>query len=167
MEVKSYSSTDLHFMHLALLQAKRAYDQGEVPVGAIIVKDGKVIARAYNRRETKKNALRHAELDAIDKACKKLGGWRLFDCDLYVTLEPCPMCAGAIVNARIRRVIFGASDTKAGAFGSVLNLNDFPLNHHPQIIDGVENEKCSRILTDFFKTLRQKQQNEKKQTTMQ
>ena len=147
---------DLAFMRLALMQAKKAYAIGEVPVGAVIVRDGKVIARAYNRRETKKNALRHAELDAIDKACRRLGGWRLFDCDLYVTLEPCPMCAGAIVNARIRRVVFGAKDAKAGAFGSVFDMNQYPLNHHPAVESGMEEKKCAGILTDFFHSLRQK-----------
>lgn len=148
-------------MTAALKQAQKAKALGEVPVGAVIVRDGKIISRGCNKRETGKNALRHAEIDAIDKACRKLGGWRLFDCDLYVTLEPCPMCAGAIINARIRRVVFGASDEKAGAFGSVLNLNDFPLNHHPEIKSHVTADECKAILQEFFRDLRKKRAEEK------
>ncbi|HBE12545.1 MAG TPA: tRNA-specific adenosine deaminase [Clostridiales bacterium] len=144
------------FMLKAIAEAKKAAAKGEVPVGAVVVHEGKIIARAHNGRENKKNALRHAELDAIDKACKKLGGWRLFNCDLYVTLEPCPMCAGAILNARIRHLVFGAKDPKAGAMGSVFNLNDFPLNHKAMITAGVLEIECGQIITTFFQSLRLK-----------
>ena len=145
---------DLFFMKKAYEQAKHAYDKKEVPVGAVVVKDGKVISRAYNRRETGKNAIYHAELCAIDKACKKLGGWRLSGCTLYVTLEPCVMCAGAIVNSRIDRVVIGTKDPKAGAMGSVTDVSLMPLNHKPEIIYGVMESECSKILKDFFAELR-------------
>jgi len=128
--------------------------EGEVPVGAVIVKDGEIIATGRNRRETEKNALHHAEIEAINNACKALGGWRLFGCDLYVTLEPCPMCAGAIINSRIKTVYFGAYDNKAGSFGSVADFNRLPYNHKPEIIAGVMEEECSKLLSDFFKKLR-------------
>ena len=143
------------FMKIAVAEAKKAAAAGEVPIGACIVADGKVIARAHNTRETKKNALHHAELLAIDKACKKLGGWRLFMCDIYVTLEPCPMCAGAIVNSRIKHVYFGAKDKKAGAFGSKFDMNEMGLNHIPKITSGVLCDECQSLLTDFFKGLRE------------
>ena len=142
------------FMKTAIEQAKKAAEIGEVPVGAVVVYDGEIISAEYNTRETGKNALHHAEIKAIDSACKVLGGWRLHKCELYVTLEPCPMCAGAIVNARIKRVVFGAFDKKAGAFGSVINMNDFPLNHKPFVHSGVCIEECSRLLSDFFADLR-------------
>jgi tRNA(adenine34) deaminase len=142
-------------MGLAIEQAKIAASLGEVPVGAVAVKDGEVIATGHNRRETGKNALCHAELAAIDKACRKLGGWRLFACDLYVTLEPCPMCAGAIINARINRVIFGAKDPKAGCFGSVADFNSLAFNHKPEITAGVRAEECAALLRDFFAGLRE------------
>ena len=145
--------TDEIFMRQALLEAEKARDEDEVPVGAVIVRDGQVIASAYNTREYGKNALYHAEIKAIDKACKALGGWRLVGCTMYVTLEPCPMCAGAIVNARVERVVFGAPDHKAGAFGTMLNLTDYPL-FKPQITGGVLAEECAKILTDFFKEKR-------------
>ena len=147
---------DVFFMSLAIDEAKKAADIGEVPVGAVVVCDGEVVSRAFNTRETGKNALYHAECKAIDLACQKLGGWRLHKCDLYVTLEPCPMCAGAIVNSRIKRVVFGAKDLKAGAFGSVFNMNDLPLNHKPEIISGVCENECSSLLSDFFSELRKK-----------
>lgn len=145
---------DIFFMEKALLLARSAAADGEVPVGAVIVKGGIVIANGRNRRETEKNALCHAELEAIGKACKALGGWRLWQCQLYVTLEPCPMCAGAIINARIPRVVFGAYDKKAGSCGSVVNLFDLPYNHKPELVGGVMESECSALLTDFFKNLR-------------
>lgn len=141
------------FMQRALELAKMAAEQDEVPVGAIIVRDNKIIASAYNTREKDKNALYHAEIKAIDEACRVLGGWRLVGCTMYVTLEPCPMCAGAIVNARIERVVYGASDNKAGAFGTMINLTDYPL-YKPQIIGGILREECSQLLSDFFKKKR-------------
>ncbi|MBQ3903824.1 MAG: nucleoside deaminase [Eubacterium sp.] len=142
------------FMRLALDEAKKALGENEVPVGAVIVKDKKVIAYGRNRREKENNALCHAELEAIDKACKALGGWRLTDCDLYVTLEPCPMCAGAIINARIRRVYYGAFDDKAGSFGSVVDFNHLRYNHKPEIYAGIMEDECQSLLTEFFKALR-------------
>ena len=146
---------DTKFMELALLEAKKAFAIDETPVGAVIVRDGKVIAKAFNKRETKKNALCHAEIIAINKACKKLGGWRLLDCDMYVTLEPCPMCMGAIIASRIENVYFGAYDKKAGALGSVCNLSDmFP--HKVAFLGGVMESECSEILTRFFKELRKR-----------
>ena len=147
---------DIFFMQLALEQAALAAEKGEVPVGAVICKDGQVLACAHNRRELDRNALAHAELLAIDTACKALGGWRLQDCDLYVTLEPCPMCTGAIINARIRRIVFGASDPKAGCCGSITDLPSMPFNHHPEIVSGVCAEECASLLRDFFAKLRKK-----------
>lgn len=150
------------FMGLAIEEAKKSLALIEVPVGAVVVCDGEVVSAAYNTRETDKNAVNHAELLAIAAACKKLGGWRLHKCDLYVTLEPCPMCAGAIVNSRIKRVIFGAKDPKSGAFGSVIDLNAYPFNHKPQIISGVREEECASMLSDFFRALREKNNYDKK-----
>ncbi len=149
-------------MKKALRQAQLAYRSGEVPVGAVIVKDGKVIARGKNARETGKSAVLHAELSAIQKACKKLGGWRLTGCTLYVTLEPCIMCAGAIMNARIDRVVIAAADKKAGAYGGITDINALPVNHKPQVKTGVLEEQCSEILKDFFKQLRLKNAFNKK-----
>lgn len=146
--------TDKDFMELALTQAKLAADELEVPVGAVIVRNGEVISVGRNRRETGKNALAHAELEAIDLACKKLGGWRLWECEMFVTLEPCPMCTGAIINSRIRRLVFGASDPKAGSCGSVINLFDLPYNHKPEVISGFMADECSELLKEFFKKLR-------------
>lgn len=145
--------TDEEFMSLAISEAEKARNEDEVPVGAIIVRNGEVIARAYNTREYGKNALYHAEIKAIDQACKVLGGWRLVGCTMYVTLEPCPMCAGAIINARIERVVYGAPDHKAGAFGTMINLTDYPL-FKPQITSGVMQEECAKMLSDFFKAKR-------------
>lgn len=145
---------DETFMRRALELAKKAAELGEVPVGAVVVMDGTVISEAYNRRETDKNATAHAELLAIDEACRHLGGWRLHKCELYVTLEPCPMCGGAIVNSRIKRVVIGARDSKAGAFGSLINLNFYPLNHKPDIVFGVCEKEASEQLSCFFKNLR-------------
>lgn len=147
---------DKQFMEMALDLAREAAAEGEVPVGCVIVKDGQVVGTGRNRRETGKSALAHAEIEAIANACKTLGGWRLWQCTLYVTLEPCPMCAGAIVNARIPRVVYGASDAKCGACGSVCDLFSMDFNHKPQVDKGVLEKQCSEILTDFFKKLRQK-----------
>lgn len=147
---------DLKFMEKALLLAKRAYTEGEVPVGAVIVKDGKIIARGYNRREGAKDGTAHAELIAIQKACKKLGGWRLIGCTLYVTLEPCIMCAGAIVNSRVERVVIGTHDLKAGAMGSITDVTQLPVNHKPVVEYGVLESECSGLLKDFFRELRKK-----------
>lgn len=143
-------------MQKALLLAAEAAKEGEVPVGAVIVRNGEIIACGRNRREEQKNALCHAEIEAINNACAALGGWRLFDCDLYVTLEPCPMCAGAVINARLRRVFYGASDKKAGSCGSITNLFSLPYNHSPELIGGVMEQECSEILKDFFKQLRKR-----------
>ena len=147
------------FMKEALLQAKLALEKNEVPVGAVIVKDGEIVGEGRNRRELGKNALYHAELEAIDNACKRLGGWRLWQCELYVTLEPCPMCAGAIINSRIKTVYFGARDSKAGSFGSVVDFNTIAYNHKPEIVSDVMGDECSAMLTEFFKNLREKKKN--------
>ncbi len=152
---------DLFFMRQALALAQEAALLGEVPVGAVIVQDGKVVATGFNRRELDKNALRHAEILAIEQACEILGGWRLPRCTLYVTLEPCPMCMGAIINARIDRVVFGAYDPKAGCCGSVLDLMSFPFNHKAQIEGGVLEGECAQKLKDFFSCLRKKRKNDK------
>ena len=148
------STTDIHYMRLALELAREAAADGEVPVGALIVQKGEIIAAARNRREKGKSAILHAELEAIGIACEKLGGWRLPDCTLYVTLEPCPMCAGAIVNSRIPRIVFGAGDPRAGAFGSMLDLRNYPLGHKPEITRGILQEECAALLRDFFKSRR-------------
>ena len=142
------------YMEQALVLAAEAAAEGEVPVGCVIVRDGQVIGRGRNRRETGKNALAHAEIEAIHDACSHLGGWRLWDCTLYVTLEPCPMCAGAIVNARIPLVVYGAKDSKAGSCGSVCNLFAMDYNHHPAVEAGVCEAQCAALLTDFFQDLR-------------
>ena len=148
---------DEKFMREALKQAKKAAAIGETPVGAVIVHEGKIIARGYNKRETKKNALMHAEILAIDKACKKLGGWRLPRCDMYVTLEPCPMCAGAIINSRIDNIYFGAYDKKSGCAGSNINLFESGLfNYDVNVQGGVMECECAKVLTEFFKELRER-----------
>ena len=144
------------YMQKALELARKAALEGEVPVGCVIVRNGEIVATGRNRRETAKTALGHAEIEAIGAACEKLGGWRLWDCTLYVTLEPCPMCAGAIVNARIPTVVFGASDDKCGACGSVCDLFSMDFNHHPQVVKSVCQEEAAALLTDFFKDLREK-----------
>lgn len=144
----------LDFMKAALEMAQKAYDDDEVPVGAVIVRNGEIIARGRNRREKAKNALLHAEIDAINNACKALGGWRLWNCELYVTLEPCPMCAGAIINAHIPKVYFGAYDFKNGSCGTITNLFEMPYNFKPDSTGGIMQEECSKILKDFFKKLR-------------
>ena len=145
---------DREFMEQALVLAKEAGEAGEVPVGCVIVRDGVVVGRGRNRRESGKTALGHAEIEAISDACKNLGGWRLWDCTLYVTLEPCPMCAGAIINARIPRVVYGASDKKCGACGSVCNLFSMEFNHHPTVEKGIREEACAQLLQEFFQNLR-------------
>ena len=145
---------DQIYMDAALELAQEAFTDGEVPVGCVIVRNGQIIGRGRNRRETDKTALGHAEMEAISDACKNLGGWRLWDCTLYVTLEPCPMCAGAIVNARIPRVVYGAADAKNGACGSVCDLFSMEFNHHPQVEKGVREAECAQLLTEFFKQLR-------------
>ena len=145
---------DLTYMEEALALAREAAADGEVPVGCVIVRDGRIVGRGRNRRETGKSALAHAECEAISDACRNLGGWRLWDCTLYVTLEPCPMCAGAIINARIPRVVYGASDAKCGACGSVCDLFSMEFNHHPTVETGVLEEDCKKLLTDFFQNLR-------------
>ena len=143
------------FMQAALTLAAQAAAEGEVPVGAVVVCGGEIVGTGRNRREYGKNALYHAEIEAIDRACKTLGGWRLSGCDLYVTLEPCPMCAGAIINSRIKTVYFGAYDSKAGSFGSVEDFSRLNYPHKPEIIGGVMEKECEELLSDFFKTLRQ------------
>lgn len=143
------------FMKEALKEAKKAYEKLEVPVGCVIVKDGKIIARAHNLKETKQDTTKHAEMIAIQKASKKLDAWRLLDCDMYITLEPCSMCAGAIINSRIRKVYIGTMDQKTGAAGSVLDLfKDFTFNHKVEIESGILKEECEEFLKKFFKELR-------------
>ena len=146
--------TDREFMAEALALAKEAALAGEVPVGCVIVRGDQIVGRGRNRRESDKTALGHAELDAIRQACQTLGGWRLWECTLYVTLEPCPMCAGAIVNARIPRVVYGAKDTKSGACGSVCDLFSMDFNHHPAVEAGILEEESAALLSDFFQNLR-------------
>ena len=143
-------------MKSALKEAAKAYQLGEVPVGAVIVYNNKIIARGHNTRELSQSVLGHAEINAIKKASKKIGSWRLEDCDIYVTLEPCSMCSGAIIQSRIKNLYFGAYDLKTGACGSVLNLFDYPFNHKVNVYGGIMEEECSRIIKDFFKELRQK-----------
>jgi len=143
------------YMKEAIKEAIKAYQKEEVPVGAVIVKNGEIIARAHNLKETKNDTICHAEILAIQKASKKIKAWRLENCELYVTLEPCTMCAGAIINSRIKRVIIGASDPKTGACGSVLNLfEDYKFNHKPECEIGIMQEECEKLLKDFFKNLR-------------
>ncbi len=145
------------WMKEAIKQAKKAAQKDEVPIGCVIVKDDQIIARAYNKREMKQCSTAHAEILAIEKACKKLGSWRLEDCDLYVTLEPCPMCSGAIIQSRIRNVIFGAYDPKGGCMGSNMNINDVRgFNHYPDIEGGILQDECSRLLKEYFKAKRKK-----------
>ncbi|HHX54498.1 MAG TPA: nucleoside deaminase [Clostridiales bacterium] len=144
---------DIKWMELAIREAEKAMAEGEVPVGCVIVKDGELIAAAHNRRESDRRATAHAEHDAIELACEKLGGWRLSGACVYVTLEPCPMCAGAIINAQVSRVVYGAKDSSAGAFGSVVDLRNYPL-YKPEVKGGVMAERCSALLSDFFSRLR-------------
>ena len=153
--------TDEQLMELALQEAKKAAALGEVPVGAVIAKDGEPIAMAHNTRETEKNAVHHAELLAIDQACKVLGGWRLWQCELFVTLEPCPMCSGAIINSRIKRVVYGAKDPKAGGCGSLVDLFGYPFNHKPVIESGLMEQEAKELLQEFFAMLRRKREEKK------
>ncbi|MBQ5889801.1 MAG: tRNA adenosine(34) deaminase TadA [Clostridia bacterium] len=150
------NTIDEKFMREAILLAKEAADDDEAPIGAVIVRDGEIVGRGRNRREKDKNALGHAEIEAINDACKTLGGWRLIGCTIYVTLEPCPMCTGAIINSRIERVVFGAYDKKAGSCGSLINLFDLPYNHKPILSGGFMEEECGSLLSEFFKKLRKK-----------
>ncbi|WP_242368779.1 tRNA adenosine(34) deaminase TadA [Lactobacillus intestinalis] len=159
-----FSSEDKKkYMELALEEANKALKQDEVPIGAIVVDpDGKVIGKGYNRRELDQDATQHAEMIAIREACKNIGLWRLIDCSLFVTLEPCPMCAGAIINSRIKDIYFGAMDPKAGACGSVVDLFSVEkFNHHPHVIRGLFQEKSSQMLKDFFREIRKKQKEAK------
>ena len=142
------------FMKEALKLAKEAFDDGEVPVGCVVVRGEEIVGRGRNRREGEKNALAHAEIEAIRTACAVLGGWRLWECEMYVTLEPCPMCAGAILNARIRKVTFGAYDQKNGAVSSLMQMYDYPFTHKPAVEGGVLADECAGVLSDFFKALR-------------
>lgn len=146
--------TDRDFMQAALKLAREAAGDGEVPVGAVIVRNGEIVGTGRNRREKDKNALAHAEIEAINAACRNLNGWRLWECELFVTLEPCPMCAGAIINARIKRLIYGAYDEKAGSCSSVINLFDLPYNHRPEVKGGYMAEECAGELKTFFTSLR-------------
>ena len=146
--------TDFDFMGEALALAREAAAEGEVPVGCVIVRGNEIVGRGRNRREKEKSALSHAEIEAIGEACRNLGGWRLWECTLYVTLEPCAMCAGAILNARIPRVVFGASDRKYGAVRSVCSLFSMDFNHHPKVEKGLMEEECTQLLTEFFEKLR-------------
>lgn len=148
--------TDEELMRVALDEARIAAAAGEVPVGAVVAKDGEIVARAHNLRETGKNAVYHAELLAIDAACRALGGWRLWQCELFVTLEPCPMCSGAIINSRLKRVVYGAADPKAGCCGSLTDLFALPFNHHPVIEHGLLEQDAQALLQDFFVRLRAK-----------
>ena len=145
---------DLEFMDQALELARQAAAEGEVPVGCVIVRRGEVVGRGRNRREGDRTALGHAELEAINDACRNLGGWRLWECTLYVTLEPCPMCAGAILNARIPRVVYGAADSKCGAVDYVFSLFSMNFNHHPEVVRGVREEEAAALLKAFFQELR-------------
>ena len=145
---------DLYFMDAALALAREAAAEGEVPVGCVIVRKGEIVGKGRNRREKDKAALAHAEIEAIRQACENLGGWRLWECTLYVTLEPCPMCAGAIINARIPRVVYGASDKKFGACNSVCSLFSMAFNHHPEVEAGIREAEAAALMTEFFQNLR-------------
>ncbi|WP_242225254.1 tRNA adenosine(34) deaminase TadA [Bacillus cereus group sp. BfR-BA-01380] len=155
---------DIYFMKLAIEEAKKAEEIQEVPIGAVVVVDGEVISRAYNLRETEQRSVAHAELLAIDDACKKLGTWRLENATLYVTLEPCPMCAGAIVLSRVKRVVYGAADPKGGCAGTLMNLlTEDRFNHQSEVVAGVLEEECGSLLTNFFRELRKKRKKEKEE----
>jgi tRNA(adenine34) deaminase len=150
---------DERYMKEALAEAALAAEAGEVPVGAVMVHNGEIIARTHNTRETEKNALHHAEILAIDAACRHLGGWRLSECTLYVTLEPCPMCGGAILNARVGRVVYGAKDASMGVFGSVLNYNAYPLGYKPNVTSGVLADESRALMQRFFEAARARKRN--------
>ena len=153
---------DLYFMQQALTLAREAAADGEVPVGCVLVRNGQIVGRGRNRRETAKTALGHAEIEAIADACKQLGGWRLWECTMYVTLEPCPMCAGAIINARIPKVVVGARDNKCGACGSVCDLFSMDFNHHPAVEFGLLETESQMLMIQFFQTLREKRKDKPK-----
>ena len=153
---------DEALMRAALKEAEKAAALGETPVGAVIARRGEIVAAAHNTRETQKNATHHAELLAIDAACRALGGWRLWECELFVTLEPCPMCAGAIVNSRIRRVVYGAKDERAGCCGSVVDLFSLPFNHVPKVESGLLEQECAALLAQFFERLREQRRRGEK-----
>ncbi|WP_459503906.1 tRNA adenosine(34) deaminase TadA [Bacillus sp. C1] len=156
---------DMYFMQLAIEEAKKAEEIQEVPIGAVIVLDGEVISAAHNLRETEQRSIAHAELLAIDEACKKLGTWRLENATLYVTLEPCPMCAGGIVLSRVKRVVYGANDPKAGCAGTLMNLlTEERFNHRCEVVSGVMEEECGALLTNFFKELRKKRKEQKRKS---
>ncbi len=149
------------YMKEAYRLAKKAYRQEETPIGCVIVRDGRIIGKGYNRRNKKKNSLAHAEIMAISQACKKVGDWRLEDCTMYVTLEPCPMCAGAIVQARMPLVVIGARNPKAGCAGSVINILDMDgFNHRVELVEGVMREECEQLMTGFFRELREKKKSQ-------
>lgn len=150
----AYTDDDVRFMREAMALAREAEALDEVPVGAVIVRDGEIIARGFNTRETDKCATHHAEIIAIEEACRALGGWRLIGATLYVTMEPCVMCAGAIINARVPRVVYGARDLRFGAFGSLLDLAEVPLNHKPEVVGGVLEDECREMLQAYFKKKR-------------
>lgn len=149
-------------MTVALQEAEKAAAIGEVPVGAVVAKNGEIVAAAYNTRETQKNATHHAELLAIDRACQALGGWRLWECELFVTLEPCPMCTGAIINSRIKRVVYGAKDEKMGCCGSAVDLTQLPFFYQPIVECGLLEKQCQQLLSDFFVALRKQRKEEGK-----
>lgn len=153
---------DRIFMEEAIKLAGLSALEGEVPVGAVVVRNGEIVGRGRNRREKDKMATAHAEIEAIENACRNLGGWRLWECELYVTLEPCPMCAGAIINSRIRRVVFGAYDPKAGSCGSVINLFELPYNHKPPVEGGFMEKECSGLLKEFFARMRESRKGREK-----
>ena len=154
--------TDEKYMLEAITEAKKAKQMNEVPIGAVIVLNGEIIASAYNLRESKQNAIAHAELLAIDQACQRMGTWRLEDAELYVTLEPCPMCSGAIILSRIKRVVYGAVDPKGGCAGTLMNLlQDQRFNHTSEVVAGVLEKECGELLTDFFKELRERKRKER------
>lgn len=142
------------FMKSAIAEAKKAALKGEIPVGAVVVKDGEIVGSGHNRREEKKSVISHAEIEAIEAACKNIGDWRLSGCELYVTLEPCPMCTGAIINSRISTVVFGAYDLNAGSMDSVVNLCSYPFESRPEIYGGIYEDECKALLTDFFEAVR-------------
>ncbi len=157
MRISRKNTPDLYYMNQALKQAKKAYENGETPIGCVIVKEDQILARGYNHRNQRKSVTSHAEIEAIRKACKKIGDWRLDECTMYVTLEPCPMCAGALIQARVSRVVIGCMNPKAGCAGSVVDLLGTPGFHHTMTVEkGVLEEECSQILTCFFKELRLK-----------
>lgn len=162
--MENISEIDTLFMYEAIKEAQKAAEIGEVPIGAVLVLDGNIISRGYNLRETNQNALAHAELLVIDEACKKLGTWRLEDATLYVTLEPCPMCAGAVILSRIKRVVFGATDPKGGCAGTFMNLpEDERFNHRSEVVQGVLEKECGELLSAFFRDIRQRKKKEKQQ----